>query len=92
MRSAWLQCAIDSFTNAMTSEHSIGKFAPTYEGPYVVKKGFFGGALILVDMDGHAFNMPINSDVVIRYFVWKSLVVHLIFTFYFKKKKKKNNT
>ena len=29
-----------------------GKFAPTYKGPYVVKKVFSGGALILTDMDG----------------------------------------
>ena len=42
-----------------------GKFSPTYEGSYVVKKAFFGGALILADMDGHDFNMPTNYDVVI---------------------------
>ena len=53
-----------------------------YEGPYVVKKAFSGGALILA-------NMPINSDVVIWYFAWKSLSVHLIFTSKKKKKKKK---
>ena len=34
-----------------------GKFAPTYEGPYVVKKAFLKGALILVDMDGRDFNI-----------------------------------
>ncbi|XP_075645299.1 uncharacterized protein LOC142616306 [Castanea sativa] len=45
-----------------------GKFAPTFEGPYVVKKAFFGRALILADMDGYDFNMPTNSDVVIWYF------------------------
>ena len=45
-----------------------GKFAPTYRGPYMVKKAFSGGALILADMDGHDFNMPTNSDVVIQYF------------------------
>uniref|UniRef100_A0A2N9EQZ0 Uncharacterized protein n=1 Tax=Fagus sylvatica TaxID=28930 RepID=A0A2N9EQZ0_FAGSY len=28
-----------------------GKFAPSYEGPYVVKKAFSGGAIILADMD-----------------------------------------
>ena len=28
-----------------------GKFAPTYEGPYMVKKAFSRGALILADMD-----------------------------------------
>ena len=45
-----------------------GKFSPTYEGSYVVKKALFGGALILADMDGHDFNMPTNSDLVIQYF------------------------
>ena len=58
-----------------------GKFAPTYEGPYVVKKAFSGGALILVDMDGNDFNMPTNSDAIIRYFARRSLLVHLIFIF-----------
>ena len=67
-----------------------GKFAPTYEGPYVVKKAFSGGALILADMDGHDFNMPTNSDVVIQYFAWKSLSVHLISIFCVPKKKTKN--
>jgi len=42
-----------------------GKFAPTYNGPYVVKKALYRGALILADMNGHDFNMPINSNVVI---------------------------
>ena len=45
-----------------------GKFALTYEGPYVVKKAFSGGALILADMDRNDFNMPTNSDTVIWYF------------------------
>ena len=45
-----------------------GKFAPTYEGLYVVKKAFSRGALILADMDGNNFNMPTNSDAVIQYF------------------------
>ena len=45
-----------------------GKFAPTFEGPYVVKKTFSRGALILANMDGHDFNMPINFDDVIQHF------------------------
>ena len=48
--------------------HEYLSFAPNYEGPYVVKKAFFGGALILADIDGHDFNMPTNSDAVIWYF------------------------
>ena len=45
-----------------------GKFFLTYECSFMVKKAFFGRALILVDMDGHDFNMPTNSDAVIQYF------------------------
>uniref|UniRef100_A0A2N9G188 Uncharacterized protein n=1 Tax=Fagus sylvatica TaxID=28930 RepID=A0A2N9G188_FAGSY len=46
-----------------------GKFAPSYEGPYVVKKAFSGGAIILADMDGEEFRSPVNSDSVIKYHV-----------------------
>ena len=42
-----------------------GKFSPTYEDSYMVKKAFSRGALILADIDGHDFNMPTNSDTVI---------------------------
>ena len=45
-----------------------GKFAPTYEGLYVVKNAFSGGALILADRDRHNFSMPTNFDAVIEYF------------------------
>ena len=31
---------------------SRGKWTPNYEGPYVVKRAFSGGALILTTMDG----------------------------------------
>ena len=51
-----------------TMPNHKGKFATTYEGSYVVKKAFFGGALILANMDGYDFNMPTNSDAVIQYF------------------------
>ena len=64
-----------------------GKFAPTYKGPYVVKKAFSGGALILADMDRHNFNTPTNSDAIIQYFAWRSLSMYLIFIFLCKKKK-----
>jgi len=43
-----------------------GKFA--YKGQYVVKKAFLEGALILADMDGEEFQMPMNSDNVIHYY------------------------
>ncbi|CAL0329694.1 unnamed protein product [Lupinus luteus] len=46
-----------------------GKWAPNYEGPYVVKKAFLGGALILTDMDGEDLRLTINADSVKKYYV-----------------------
>lgn len=45
-----------------------GKGTPTYEGPYVVKKSFSGGALILTTMDGEELPHPVNSDAVKKYY------------------------
>ncbi|XP_052312432.1 uncharacterized protein LOC112328962 [Populus trichocarpa] len=45
------------------------KWAPNYEGPYVVKKAFSGGALKLARMDGEDLARPVNSDSVKRYYV-----------------------
>ncbi|KAK5837232.1 hypothetical protein PVK06_013042 [Gossypium arboreum] len=45
-----------------------GKWAPNWEGPYVVKKAFSGGALILTEMDGNEFSNPVNSDTVKKYY------------------------
>ncbi|GMI89758.1 hypothetical protein HRI_002645100 [Hibiscus trionum] len=45
-----------------------GKWMPNWEGPYVVKKAFSGGALILNEMDGKDLPNPVNSDSVKRYF------------------------
>ncbi|KAK8517059.1 hypothetical protein V6N13_092337 [Hibiscus sabdariffa] len=47
---------------------SRGKWAPNWEGPYVVKKAFSGGALILTEMDGKDLPNPVNSDVVKKYY------------------------
>ncbi|RDX67766.1 Gypsy retrotransposon integrase-like protein 1, partial [Mucuna pruriens] len=41
-----------------------GKWAPNYEGPYVVKHAFCGGALMQVDSEGQELKYPINADVV----------------------------
>ena len=41
-----------------------GKWTPNYEGPYVVKRIFYGGVLMLTTMDGEGFPSPINSDAV----------------------------
>jgi len=45
-----------------------GKWTPNYEGPYVVKKAFSGGALILTHMDGVELPNPVNADIVKKYF------------------------
>lgn len=50
------------------SDHR-GKWNPNYEGPFVVKKTFSGGALILTIMDGDDFPMLVNSDMVKKYYV-----------------------
>ncbi|XP_052305631.1 uncharacterized protein LOC112325327 [Populus trichocarpa] len=44
------------------------KWAPNYEGPYVVKKAFSGGALKLARMDGEDLARPVNFDSVKRYY------------------------
>ena len=38
-----------------------GKWTPNYEGPYIVKKYFSGGALILTNMDGEDVTLLVNS-------------------------------
>ncbi|KAI5447986.1 hypothetical protein KIW84_015428 [Lathyrus oleraceus] len=45
-----------------------GKWTPTYEGPFVVKKVFSGGAMILATMDGEEFPHPVNADIVKKYY------------------------
>jgi len=41
-----------------------GKWGPNYEGPFVGKRAFSGGALVLTNMDGEELPSPMNSDVV----------------------------
>ena len=45
-----------------------GKWAPNYEGPFVVKKAFSGGALLLTNMDDEELSLPINSDIIKQYY------------------------
>ncbi|KAI5437044.1 hypothetical protein KIW84_023239 [Lathyrus oleraceus] len=47
---------------------SRGKWTPNYEGPYVVKRAFSSGALILTTMDGEDLTHPVNLDAVKKYF------------------------
>ena len=45
-----------------------GKWSPNWEGPYVVKKAFSRGVLILAKMDGKEFFSHINADIVKKYY------------------------
>ena len=45
-----------------------GKWTPNYEEPFIVKKVFSRGALILANMDDKELPSPVNSDVVKRYY------------------------
>ena len=45
-----------------------GKWTPTYKGPFVVKKVFSGGAMMLATMDGEEFPHPVNADIVKKYY------------------------
>ena len=36
---------------------------PNYEGLFVVKKDFSGGALLLMNMDDEELPSPVNSDI-----------------------------
>ena len=43
------------------------KWSPNWEGPYVVKKAFSGGALMLTEIDRKEFPGLINADIVKKY-------------------------
>ncbi|XP_015158294.1 uncharacterized protein [Solanum tuberosum] len=69
----WVRKRIDQLTlideKRMIVDEYKGKFAPNWQGPYVVRKVLSGGALVLSEMDGTEWPKPINSDVVKRYYV-----------------------
>ena len=46
------------------------KWAPNYEGLYVVKKTLFGRELLPIRMDGKDLIRPIEPDFVKKYYVW----------------------
>ena len=50
-------------------DEAKGKFAPNWQGPFIVNKILPGGALILTEMDEHVFPQPINSDMCKKYFI-----------------------
>ena len=45
-----------------------GTWTPTYKGPFLVKKVFSGGAMILTTMDGEDFPHPVNANIVKKYY------------------------
>ncbi|PKI39931.1 hypothetical protein CRG98_039675 [Punica granatum] len=47
---------------------SRGKFAYKYDGPFVVREVFSGGAIILSDMDGTENALPVNADALKKYY------------------------
>ncbi|PKI68874.1 hypothetical protein CRG98_010729 [Punica granatum] len=47
---------------------SRGKFSYKYDGPFVVKETFSGGAVILSDMDGTENALPVNADAIKKYY------------------------
>ena len=53
---------------SLASGEDKSKWAPNYEGLYVVKKAFSRGALILTNMDGKDPPKSINSDIVKKYY------------------------
>ncbi|XP_049357063.1 uncharacterized protein LOC125821722 [Solanum verrucosum] len=69
----WVRKRIDQLTlideNKMIADDYKGKFAPNWQGAYMVRKVLSGGALILLEMDGTEWPKPINSDAVKRYYV-----------------------
>ncbi|PKI75902.1 hypothetical protein CRG98_003701 [Punica granatum] len=47
---------------------SQGKFSYKYDGPFVVKEVFSGGAVILSDMDGTENALPVIADAIKKYY------------------------
>ncbi|PKI66787.1 hypothetical protein CRG98_012793 [Punica granatum] len=47
---------------------SKGKFTYKYDGPFIVKEVFDGGAIILNDMDGNENALPVNADALKKYY------------------------
>ncbi|XP_019242445.1 PREDICTED: uncharacterized protein LOC109222553, partial [Nicotiana attenuata] len=50
-------------------EEAKGKFAPNWQGPYLVKKILSKGALHLADIEGKVTDISVNTDAVKRYYV-----------------------
>ncbi|XP_075101811.1 uncharacterized protein LOC142177239 [Nicotiana tabacum] len=51
------------------AEEAKGKFAPNWQGSYLVKKVLSKGALHLADIEGKVTGISVNADAVKRYYV-----------------------
>ncbi|PKI58223.1 hypothetical protein CRG98_021394 [Punica granatum] len=47
---------------------SKGKLAYKYDGPFIVKEVFDGGAIMLNDMDGNENALPVDADALKKYY------------------------
>ena len=45
-----------------------GQWAPNYEGLFIMKKAFSGGALLLASMDDEELPSPVKSNIVKQYY------------------------
>nr|XP_019068088.1 uncharacterized protein K02A2.6-like [Solanum lycopersicum] len=50
-------------------DEAKGKFAPNWQGPYVIKQVLSKGSLQLADMEGKAIDTVVNADSVKRYYI-----------------------
>ena len=50
-------------------DEAKGKFAPNWQGPYVVKQVLSKGALQLADMEEKMIDTIVNSDSIKRYYI-----------------------
>ena len=73
--SEWAQARFDQL-NLMEGKRlvamSYGRLyqsrVPNWEGPFVMKKAFLGGALVLASMEDEELHSPMNFDIVKRYY------------------------
>ncbi|XP_040948608.1 uncharacterized protein [Gossypium hirsutum] len=63
-----LRCVDSVEAKQILEEVHNGVCGTHANGPYVVKKSFSGGALILTEMDGKTLPNPVNSNSVKKYF------------------------
>lgn len=52
-----------------SKEDPLEKFKPNFQGPYIVTKVLYRGALCLSEIDEESLSELVNSDSVKRYFV-----------------------